>query len=306
MRHYYEFFCLALAHAIQYDDSQHIASLEKTKCDCGALRYGIVVRDTISKEIVCKFIECKICRNRCWANETEKLFLSGETISYSQSVLMIGVRGLKIERSLCWRFFRNIEKLSCDGKTVNLVYSDPHLSEPTIDRICTGLILHTWWKLRKRAEHQSAKSTKERPKWSLFSFINGICRKIRRTIQSYWDKIYEYKGLQVRLRPQIYTNGRLALYLEPVTAKRDFFVLTKNLKELNAQGLPDRAYVDIDNEPEALNFLEANGLATNTGYTRRSGWVQYPMVKLNRPLIYQHDPEMYVRERSESLLRNNK
>ena len=42
-----------------------------------------------------------------------------------------------------------------------------------------------------------------------------------------------------------------------------------------------------------MAFLSANGLATDSGYKRRSGFVEYPMVMLNLALIYQHFPKAF-------------
>jgi len=46
-------------------------------------------------------------------------------------------------------------------------------------------------------------------------------------------------------------------------------ILTVNLEELDAIGLPDRAFIDINNNPDAMEFLELNHLATDTGYRSR-------------------------------------
>ncbi len=36
-----------------------------------------------------------------------------------------------------------------------------------------------------------------------------------------------------------------------------------------------------------------NGLATDSEYKRRSGFVEYPMAMLNLPLLYQHNPQIF-------------
>lgn len=106
-------------------------------------------------------------------------------------------------------------------------------------------------------------------------------------------KEYEYNGCKVRLVPQIYGNGWPALMLETAEDGELYTVLSVNLEEMDAIGLPDRTFIDTNNNPEAMEFLVNNGLATDTGYKRRSGWVEYPMVLLNLPLLYQHNPRTF-------------
>lgn len=110
---------------------------------------------------------------------------------------------------------------------------------------------------------------------------------------SYRQKVYRYKGCEVYLRPAIYWNGWVCLSLVPICGDDDPFILTVNLERNEAMGIPNRIFIDINNETEALDFLVSNGLASITGYTRRSGLVAYPMVILNLPLIYEHDPDVF-------------
>ena len=51
--------------------------------------------------------------------------------------------------------------------------------------------------------------------------------------------------------------------------------------------------ISIYNYPEAMEFLVKNGLATDSEYKRRSGFVEYPMAMLNLPLLYQHNPQIF-------------
>ncbi len=110
---------------------------------------------------------------------------------------------------------------------------------------------------------------------------------------SYRKKLYIYQGQAVRLVPQIYHNGWLALCLELADTEEPYTILTVNLEELDAIGLPDRAFIDINNNPDAMEFLELNHLATDTGYRRGNGWVEYSMVHVNLPLVFQHCPESF-------------
>lgn len=106
-------------------------------------------------------------------------------------------------------------------------------------------------------------------------------------------KLYTYRNKTVRLVPRIYHNGWLALCLELADTEEPYTVLTVNLEEMDAVGLPDKAFIDINNNPDAMAFLVSNRLATDTGYRRGSGWVEYPMVQVNLPFVFQHLPEAF-------------
>lgn len=110
---------------------------------------------------------------------------------------------------------------------------------------------------------------------------------------SFMQKEYEFRGERYYLVPRFYGNGWLALTLAMVEDEQEFIVLSVNLEEMDALGLPDRTFIDINHYPEAMEFLLANGLATDSGYRRRSGFVEYPMVMLNLPLLYQHNPQSF-------------
>lgn len=107
---------------------------------------------------------------------------------------------------------------------------------------------------------------------------------------SFMQKGYEFRGERYYLVPRFYGNGWLALTLAMVDDKKEFIVLSVNLEQMDALGLPDRTFIDINHYPEAMEFLVVNGLATDSGYRRRSGFVEYPMAKLNLPLLYLHNP----------------
>lgn len=106
-------------------------------------------------------------------------------------------------------------------------------------------------------------------------------------------KEYEFNGKRFFLVPQLYGNGWLALTLASMEDEQEYIVLSVNLEEMDALGLPDRTFIDVNNYPEAMEFLTANGLATDSGYRRRSGFVEYPMVVLNLPLLYRHNPQAF-------------
>lgn len=111
--------------------------------------------------------------------------------------------------------------------------------------------------------------------------------------ESYRKKIYTYRGHKVRVEPAIYRNGWLAICIVNPEDPDDYENLTKNLGDPDALGLPARTFVDCNNHPEALQFLEENGLAKNVNYERQSGFVSYPMVIADLALLYQHNPEVF-------------
>ena len=111
--------------------------------------------------------------------------------------------------------------------------------------------------------------------------------------KSYKKKIYIYRGRKVRVEAAIYENGWLAIrVVNPRNSDDDEF-LTTNLGDHDAFGLPAQTFVDCNNQPEALHFLEENGLAENANYQRQSGFVSYPMVIADLALLYQHNPEVF-------------
>lgn len=127
----------------------------------------------------------------------------------------------------------------------------------------------------------------------MLSFTEEDEFEILKQEKSLFEKEYEYNGSKVRLVPQIYENGWPALVLETVQDGELYTMLSVNLEEMDAIGLPDRTFIDTNNNPEAMEFLVSNGLATDTGYKRRSGWVEYPMAILNLPLLFLHNPQAF-------------
>ena len=111
--------------------------------------------------------------------------------------------------------------------------------------------------------------------------------------QSYENKVYQYQGHNVRLFPQLYTNGRLCICLQDITDADFIFFLTVNLVNENALGLPPHAFIDVCNNPDAMEFVLSNGLGEETAYKRNSAFSQYPLVIFNLPLIYQHSPLIF-------------
>lgn len=108
-------------------------------------------------------------------------------------------------------------------------------------------------------------------------------------------RTFPYHDRHLSIVPEIYHNGRLALCLKDPKTDELYTILTVNLENDPAFALPDRAFIDINNNPEAMEFLLSNSLAEDTGYRRRSGWVSYPMVTLNLPELYRLNPPAFGR-----------
>lgn len=75
-------------------------------------------------------------------------------------------------------------------------------------------------------------------------------------------------------------NGNLTVCLDD-PMEGPYATITVNLGRLN-DGF---AYVDTNNCPWAVKFLEENGLAEFTGKTCRSGFCEYPLYKFNMEKI---------------------
>ena len=107
------------------------------------------------------------------------------------------------------------------------------------------------------------------------------------------QKEYMFRGERFYLVPQFYGNGWLALILQSVEDETEYIVLSVNLERMDAIGLPNRTFIDVNHYPDAMEFLKVNNLATDSDYKRRSGFVEYPMAILNLPLLYQHAPQIF-------------
>lgn len=54
----------------------------------------------------------------------------------------------------------------------------------------------------------------------------------------------------------------------------------------------DEAYVDTNNCPRAVEFIEKEGLGKRTGRTGRSGYCTYPVVKFDMEQLREHGTEV--------------
>ena len=73
-------------------------------------------------------------------------------------------------------------------------------------------------------------------------------------------------------------NDSLAVFLE-TTDGEPFCTLTVNIMDGIASD--EYQYVDTNNCPWALDFIESNGLGVSTGITGFSGFCEYPLVRFN-------------------------
>lgn len=74
----------------------------------------------------------------------------------------------------------------------------------------------------------------------VFETVEPDCSLIR--------KEYGFKGERFYLVPCLYGNGWLALTLASVEDEQEYIVLSVNLEEMDALGLPDRTFIDVNLE----------------------------------------------------------
>lgn len=82
----------------------------------------------------------------------------------------------------------------------------------------------------------------------------------------------------VALRSTYYNNNSLAVLLRTEDGE-PFCNLTVNIMDGVAEG--EYQYVDTNNCPWALDFIESNNLGYSTGIVGYSGYCEYPLVKFN-------------------------
>ena len=85
------------------------------------------------------------------------------------------------------------------------------------------------------------------------------------------EETFLYQESRLSIVIEMYHNGWPALSLKDPVTHEIYTVLTVNLEDKAAFSLPDRAFVDINNNPDAMEFLLSNKLAEDTGYRRQSG-----------------------------------
>ena len=95
-------------------------------------------------------------------------------------------------------------------------------------------------------------------------------------------KFYEYNGTKVMFAIDHYfDNGNLALVMMTELGSM-YGTLTVNIGRLCA---PDCSYIDTNNLPGAMEFIEENKLGTPTGVYGRSGFCTYPEVRFSNAFL---------------------
>ena len=82
---------------------------------------------------------------------------------------------------------------------------------------------------------------------------------------------------EVTIHKSCYYDGNLAIFLTCSNGE-PYGNLTVNLSE---RLLPDTAYVDTNNMPDAEMFIKEYSLGEFTGTIRRSGFCDYPLYRFN-------------------------
>jgi len=82
--------------------------------------------------------------------------------------------------------------------------------------------------------------------------------KIQESGKNRSERTFRYHGKEFRLVTGFYPNGWPVLSLESPDNGELYTVLTVNLEDSPAFGIPDQAFIDINNNPEAMEFLIRN------------------------------------------------
>ena len=116
--------------------------------------------------------------------------------------------------------------------------------------------------------------------------------KIQESGKDRSGRTFLYHGKEFRLVTGFYPNGWPALSLESPDNGELYTVLTVNLEESPAFGIPDKAFIDTNNNgDEIIEWLKANNLGKETGRMAASGWCIYPEFEFDM-----NEVEKYVYE----------
>ncbi len=86
------------------------------------------------------------------------------------------------------------------------------------------------------------------------------------------------------------TMPRISLTTKSEYGEEPFMVLTKSFGEF--VGIKNVAYIDTNNCPPAVRFLTL-GLAKDTGFTKTSGYCQYPLWQFDEQFLREIGGEEY-------------
>ena len=96
--------------------------------------------------------------------------------------------------------------------------------------------------------------------------------KIQESGKNRSERTFRYHGKEFRLVTGFYPNGWPVLSLESPDNGELYTVLTVNLEDSPAFGIPDQAFIDINNNPEAMEFLiRSDGIPHKEQPCRRHG-----------------------------------
>lgn len=104
-------------------------------------------------------------------------------------------------------------------------------------------------------------------------------------VKTAMDIFGEELGLEPSYKQPLYG---LALQLHDDVDKEQAVIPTVNLGEFCS--LKNAVYIDVNNfGMEMVEALEEAGVLTNTGLTKQSGWVSYPLCTLTDEFVAQHE-----------------
>lgn len=78
-----------------------------------------------------------------------------------------------------------------------------------------------------------------------------------------------------------YADGKSLAVLLYTEDGEDYADITVNISETKIWGGDDKAFVDTNNCPWAIDFIEENGIGTPVGHIGHSGFCTYPLYMFN-------------------------
>jgi hypothetical protein len=127
----------------------------------------------------------------------------------------------------------------------------------------------------------------------MISLVRGEDEFTAEDIEDLSQKTYDFNGEEVRIEPHLYMNGFVAVAIIPVLNPYEADVITVNLDDMGAFSIPSVIWADINNHPNSEGFLEKTGMARKTPMTKRSGYVNYPVMIVDLAKVYAHNPEIF-------------
>ena len=91
----------------------------------------------------------------------------------------------------------------------------------------------------------------------------------------------KYDDVEITVEKSTYYNGNLCIIMNTEEGET-YAILTKNFQE---ELDPYLAYVDTNNLPGIMDFIEKNKLGKFTGLYRESGFCKYPLFVFDLEVI---------------------